>query len=220
MRWNTVLVSSLGFEYIKNNHGCRDIVSTKKGNYRIVVLNSDLFIKIVKLNKKYKNIEKLISLEITKFFKGDNLLFHYLVIRNKREKIAFIYTIKNNLIIDKLIQNAGNVKIMPVQFLFLKKISKYISNGLNFIIFTLNEYTYIMGVWTKVIVSNYVINNKEVSSFDGFFADVINSVNKLIEGDLEDYRIFIVNNVLPIFIDGVPKDKEIIMLKREDYDVL
>lgn len=219
MRWNTVLVSSLGFEYIKNNNSCSDIVNTKNGNYKIVVLNSDLFIKIIKLNEKYKNIEELISLEITKFFKGDNLLFHYLVIRNKREKMAIIYTIKNNLIVDRLVQNANNIKIIPVQFLFLKKILKDISNGLNFIIFTLNEHTYVMGVWTKVIISNYVVNNKEVSNFDEIFVDVTNSVSRLIERELEDYKIFIVNNVLPIFIDGVPKNKEIIMLKREDYDV-
>ncbi|GIM27960.1 hypothetical protein CPJCM30710_06260 [Clostridium polyendosporum] len=220
MRWNTVLVSSLGFKYTKNNIDYSDIVNSKKDNCKIVMLNSDLFIKIIKLNEKYKNVEKLISLEINKFFKGDNLLFHYLIIKNKREKMAFIYTIKNNLIIDKLEQNTGNIKIIPVQFLFLKKILKDINKELNFIIFTLNEYTYVMGVWTKVIVSNHIINNKEVDSFKNIFEEVINGVRKLIERDFEDYKIFIVSDVLPIFIDGVPKDKEIVMLKREDYNVL
>ena len=141
---------------------CRDeekdfnMLKNKK-KINIVLLKEDIFIKIIKINKK-ENISKILNENIESTFRYYEVLIHNEVIKVNGEKYLIIYFISyyNNL--KNLISKTKNIEIKPYEFTSNFKNNK---KDLSIIIRSFKETIYLVGMINKKIVYTKNFNDYE-----------------------------------------------------------
>lgn len=134
-----------------------EVVLRAKTRLNIILLREEVFIKIVKINKK-DNIEKLINENIDSTFRDYEVLTHYERVKFNDNNYLVIYFIKYYNALKKVISRNKNVDIKPYEF---TKDLKNKSKGLNISIRTFKEYVYIVGRINKIIVYTKSFNVEE-----------------------------------------------------------
>ncbi len=114
----------------------------------IVLLREEVFIKIIKINKK-ENIEKLIDKNIDSTFRHYEVLTHYERIKFNCNDYLVIYFIKYYNTLKKIISRNKNLDIKPYEF---TKEFKNKSKGFNIVIKRFKKNIYLVGFINKSIV--------------------------------------------------------------------
>lgn len=135
--------------YISRDNS-EEIVLKARKKINIVLLREEIFIKIIKVDKK-DNIEKLITENIDSTFRYYEVLTHYQKVSFNNNNYLVIYFIKYYNALRKIISKKKVVSLRPYEFTEEFK-NKDRSKGLNISIKTFKGYAYIVGKINKTIV--------------------------------------------------------------------
>lgn len=172
----------------------------------IVLLKEEIFIKIIKIDKK-DNIEKLLKENINSTFRYYDILTHHERVKFNNDTYLVIYFIKYYNYLKKIINKVRTIDIKPYEFTtgFNTK-----SKGLNIVIKTFRENIYLVAsirntiVYTKNFSEdediNYYINScleqlREIFNIDSF--------ELFIEGHLYDTKLHELTKNIKLIKDRV-----------------
>ncbi|MBS5938941.1 hypothetical protein [Clostridium sp.] len=147
-----------GNEYNRNNYSeLLDNISRKR---RIIFLSQILLIKKYGFNSSNTGIGDFIKKKINEDFSDkDNFLFSYEY--NKKENIAYLYSIRNNNLIS-LTNDASELTIEPIQFHIKNKIIRKIKNSKDSnILFKINNIFHVLSLEKGYIINSVIANNEE-----------------------------------------------------------
>jgi len=127
---------------------------------KIIILEEPLFIKVFQINKNIRKITDFIQEKIENIFpQTGDILYDYE--RIKSEKLLSIYSIKGKKKIEKLISNARDVQVIPIQFfmreVMIKKMkNKRLTCG---VIIKIEENYYFVYIKKGIIADNCISKN-------------------------------------------------------------
>ncbi|MDO4535322.1 MAG: hypothetical protein Q4B63_05880 [Clostridium perfringens] len=140
---------------------CRDndngLMSKTKGKLKIILLKEDIFIRIIKINKK-DSVRGLIKENINSTFRYYDGLTHYEKVKFKDETYLIIYFIKYYNALKEIIAKSNDIYIKPYEF---TKEFKNKSKGLNINIRRFRENIYLVTSINKTVVYTKSFNIEE-----------------------------------------------------------
>ncbi len=135
-----------------------DLIYTKiKRRLSIILLKEDIFIKIIKVNKKNK-LEKLLKENISSTFRYYDILTHYEIVRFNGENYLIIYFIKYYNYLKEIIDKGKIIDIKPYEF---TKGFKRKGNGLNIVVKAFRKNIYLVAS-----VKNTVVYTKHFNEYE------------------------------------------------------
>ena len=147
-----------GNEYNRNNYSeLLDNISRKR---RIIFLSQILLIKKYGFNSSNTGIGDFIKKKINEDFSDkDNFLFSYEY--NKKENIAYLYSIRNNNLIS-LTNDASELTVEPIQFYIKNKVIKEIKNSKDSnVLFKINNIFHILSLENGYVINSVIVNNED-----------------------------------------------------------
>ena len=168
-------------------HKLSDVINLYNSKIQIVLLEEPLFIKIFQINKNIRKISDFIQEKIDNIFpQNGDILYDYEKLNS--EGLLSIYSIKGKKKIEKLICNAKDIQVVPVQFfmreVMMKKMkNKKLTGG---VIFQIDENYYYVYIKKGLIADNYISSNlneiidkidEEHIEREVYIDDSINDVN-------------------------------------------
>lgn len=139
-----------------------NVAKINNAKVQIIILEEPLFIKIFEINRKVRKIADFIEEKIENIFpQNGDILYDYETM--KAGKILSIYSIKGKKKVEKLISNAKDVQVVPVQF-FLREVmikkmkNKKVTCG---VIFQIDKSYYFIYIKKGFIADNYITCNIE-----------------------------------------------------------
>lgn len=176
-----------GFHY--DYKECGKLIKKLGTNREIVILEESLLVKVYDFEISKNSIEKFVDNIITKdFTTNQDLLFHYDFIKAVNK--VYVYSIKKGLVVEKIINGAKNISILPIQFKIKKIINIKLKKYKNFISITkIKDSYYLINVEENFIINGVVNENidkvlKEFFKYNKVDKAII--FDKSIELDLED----------------------------------
>lgn len=147
-----------GNEYNRNNYSeLLDNISRKR---RIIFLSQILLIKKYGFNSSNTGIGDFIKKKINEDFSDkDNFLFSYEY--NKKENIAYLYSIRNNNLIS-LTNDASELTVEPIQFYIKNKVIKEIKNSKDSnVLFKINNIFHILSLEKGYVINSVIVNSED-----------------------------------------------------------
>ena len=155
-----ILLKQHSYSYANNEYdfySLSDIINFYNSKMKIIILEEPLFIRLFQINKEVKKIADFIEEKIKNVFpQNGDILYDYEV--EKQEKLLAIYSIKGKKKIEKIILDAKEVKIIPIQFFMREVIVKRMKNKklTCSVIFQINKSYYFIYIKNGLITDNYI----------------------------------------------------------------
>lgn len=179
-----------------------ELVLKGKVSINIILLREEVFIKIIKINKK-DNIEKLINENIDSTFRYYEVLTHYERVKFNDNNYLVIYFIKYYNALKKIISKNKSIDIKPYEF---TKEFKNKSKGLNISIKTFKGYVYIVGKIDKVIVYTKSFNIDE--NINNYILECLEYLKEIFV--INDFVLFIEKNLYNSELNKLTKNIKLI----------
>ncbi len=144
-------IKRIGLENIK-----AEIQKSKSGNF--IILDEEIYIKEYN-TIKIREIKCIINNEIKQEFNSDDYLIHFSI--DYKDKKTFIYAIKGGDKIIPFLDYIKKIKVIPIQFLILKRIRKNIKKKNFESIIEVNDKYYYIEVKNNIIIKNLLLKSKE-----------------------------------------------------------
>ena len=130
MRKVKILVKQNSYLYKNDEYDfykLSDTINLYNSKMKIIILEEPLYIKIFKINKNIRKISEFIQEKIENIFpQNGDILYDYEKLNS--EGVVSIYSIKGKKKIEKLISNAKDIQVIPIQFfmreVMMKKMKK------------------------------------------------------------------------------------------------
>ena len=195
---NIVGVEKHGYTYRGEFYEYRDYrnLNEKLGSNReIVILGEPLLVKVYNFEENKNSLEKFIEEIIIKDFSvGDDLLFHYDFMKGINK--VYVYSIKKGIAVEKIIDGAKSISVIPIQFKIKELINNKLKRYRNFIsISKIRDIYYLINVEDGVIINGLVDENidnafKELSKYIKINKEVIfdRSINIDMKNEIEDIK--------------------------------
>lgn len=147
-----------GNEYNRSNYS--DLLDNISRKRRIIYLSQILLIKKYGFKSRNTGISDFIKKKINEDFSDkDNFLFSYEY--NKKDNLAYLYSIRNNNLIS-LTSDAAELTIEPIQFYIKNKVIRKIKNSMDStILFKINNIFHIISLEKGYIINSVIANNEE-----------------------------------------------------------
>ena len=163
MRKVKILVKQHSYLYKNDEYDfykLSDTINLYNSKMKIIILEEPLYIKIFKINKNIRKISEFIQDKIDNIFpQNGDILYDYEKLNS--EGVISIYSIKGKRKIEKLITNAKDIQVVPIQFFMREVMMKKMKNkkltcG---VIFQIDKNYYYVYIKKGLIADNYISGN-------------------------------------------------------------
>lgn len=195
---NIIGVDRNGYIYKGEFYGYteyRELVEKLSGNREIVILGESLLVKVYNFEESKNSLEKFVDDIIIKDFSvGNDLLFHYDFMKGINK--VYVYSIKKGIAVEKIIEGAKIISVVPVQFKIKELINNKLKRYRNFIsISKIRDIYYLINVEDSFIINGVAsedIDNifREISKYEKVNKEFIfdRSIDVNIENEIKDIK--------------------------------
>lgn len=145
-----------GVEKIELENIKTEIQKSRSGDF--IILDEEIYIKEYN-TIKIREIKRIINNEIKQEFNSDDYLIHFSI--DYKEKKTFIYAIKGGDKIMPFLDYIKKIKVMPIQFLILKRIRRNIKKKNFKSLIKVDDKYYYIEVRNNIIIKNLLLKSKE-----------------------------------------------------------
>lgn len=167
---NIIGVDRNGYIYKGEFYGYteyRELAEKLSGNREIVILGESLLVKVYDFEESKNSLEKFVDDIIIKDFSvGNDLLFHYDFMKGINK--VYVYSIKKGIAVEKIIEGAKIISVVPVQFKIKELINNKLKRYRNFIsISKIRDIYYLINV-----EDSFIINGVASEDIDNIFREI------------------------------------------------
>lgn len=139
--------------YLSKNDEYNQFNKMSRPHSKVVLLNEEIFIKIIKLKGKYK-LHDILDENVQSTFSDHDMLIHYEILKTKKEKFLIIYFVNYYGALKSIVNKCKNIRITPYQ-LQLKR-GKFF-RGISVIVSKFNESIYLV-----IKINGVVVHTKNI----------------------------------------------------------